>query len=350
MCDISTFKDAIHQPEINKVGIVLHDTPDPDCIASALGIDFLLKHWKEELKTTFIYSGEISHSQNKTLVNVLNLNLTPISEIVEQELSSFDALVAVDVIPERTCMKEHCNGEFLATIDHHRNETNMSRFADIRATGSSSAVVWDYLKVEGIEFDKSDEKLSALATALVVGIKTDTADLTSENTTDLDHDAFRHLMAFVNQRHLSSIISYPIPAYYFDLRSWLDQEENTKTDNGVFVGGVGLISPAKRDALPMMAEERARLEGIETAFVFGIVGDNIEVSVRSVGLSVGVNGLCQKIFGKQYAGGKMGAGAAKIPLGFLSASKSPAEIQENLWKAIKDFLIDKIFHVVSGNV
>ena len=37
-----------------------------------------------------------------------------------------------------------------------------------------------------------------------------------------------------------------------------------------------------------------------------------------IGLAVDVNALCQKIFGKQYAGGKMGAAAGKIPMGFLS--------------------------------
>ena len=99
-----------------------------------------------------------------------------------------------------------------------------------------------------------------------------------------------------------------------------------------------------------MAEERARVEGIDTAFVFGIVNDHLEVSVRSVGLAVDVNALCQKIFGKQYAGGKMGAGAAKVPLGFFNADLNvPEEVKEKVWEAIKAIMIDKIFHIISGN-
>jgi nanoRNase/pAp phosphatase (c-di-AMP/oligoRNAs hydrolase) len=98
-----------------------------------------------------------------------------------------------------------------------------------------------------------------------------------------------------------------------------------------------------------LSEERARVEGIETAFVFAIIGDSIEVSVRSVGLSVDVNALCQKIFGKQVAGGKMGAGAAKIPLGFLALDGADETVRQKMWEAVKELLIYKIFHVMQGN-
>jgi len=146
------------------------------------------------------------------------------------------------------------------------------------------------------------------------------------------------------------LIVYPIPPYYFDLRRQLDKEENFRSDNGIFAGGIGYITQTKRDALPTMADERARVEGIETSFIFAIVGDHIEVSVRSVGLSVDVNALCQKIFGKQYAGGKIGAGSGKIPLGFLSPNgQVNEEVKTKIWEAVKVFMIDKIFHVMSGN-
>jgi len=88
------------------------------------------------------------------------------------------------------------------------------------------------------------------------------------------------------------------------------------------------------------------VEGIQTAIVFAIVGDHIEASVRSVGLSVDVNALCQKIFGKQYAGGKQGSGAAKIPMSFLDISDCSDDVQEKMWESIKEFMIQKIFEVI----
>jgi len=344
-------KDIIQgdpNPEKLNIAIVLHENPDPDCIAAAMGMAKLLKVWNSEIKCTYLYSGEIAHPQNKTFVNVLNISLTNISELEKDTLGEqFSHFITVDVTPER-CLPD--NIECLMTIDHHRVETKRAKITDIRFVGATSSIIWEYLQKENVEFQENDEDDAIIATALSIGIKTDTANLTTENVADLDWEASQKLMGFVNRRYLSSIDNYPIPPYYFDLRRQLDKEENFRSDNGIFVGGIGYITQTKRDALPNMADERARVEGIETAFIFAIVGDHIEVSVRSVGLSVDVNALCQKIFGKQYAGGKMGAGAGKIPLGFLCPNaNAPEEIKEKIWEAVKAFMIDKIFHVMSGN-
>jgi len=347
MCkSFDKFKDAIKSSEKDRVAVVMHCNPDPDCIGASMGIEKLLKIWNPEIKCTLLYDGEISHAQNKTMVNVLGISLTPISEI-ENLNDDFDHFIAVDCTPERCLPKDI---ECLMTIDHHRNDTKRSKIEDIRNVGASCTIVWDYMQKEGAEFDKSNESDAIVATALLLGIKTDTSDLVSDNITELDFKAYIDLLQHVNQRHLSAIISYPIPPHFFELRSSLDQEENIKSDGGVFVGGVGYISSSKRDALPALAEERSRVEGIQTAFVFGIVGENIEVSVRSVGLSVDVNALCQKLFGKQYAGGKMGAGAAKIPLGFMALEPNvPQEVRDKVWDAVKEKIINKIFHIVEGN-
>ena len=341
------FKEAILEDlEKTRIAIVMHDNPDPDCIGASWGLTKLLQTWNPESKCTLLYSGEVSHSQNKTLVNVLNIPLVNINEF-EKIDEEFDIFIAIDVTPERSLPE---GTKCLMTIDHHRVETKKSKIADIRTVGSVCSIVWEYLKKEGIEFKENDEADSAIATALLVGIKTDTSDFVGENVSDLDFEAYKNLIGMVNRRQLSSIVNYPIPPYHFEIRSRLDQPENIRIDNGVFVGGVGYITHSKRDALPMMADERSRVEGIDTAFVFGIVGDHIEVSVRSVGVAVDVNALCQKIFGKQYAGGKAGAGASKIPMGFLSIkTNTPNLIQDKMWDAVKELMIDKIFHVVSGN-
>ena len=347
MCkSLDKFKEAVVSSKKERVAIVMHDNPDPDSIASAMGLERILLSWNSEIKCKLLYSGEISHSQNKTMVNVLSIPLVDIAEI-EDIQEEFDIFITVDVLPERCLDKDiPC----LMAIDHHRSDTKRAEIQDIRPVGATSSIIWEYMQIEGIKFKKSDEHDAIIATALLMGIKTDTSDLVSDNITDLDFQAYRNLLEHVNQRHLSAIISYPIPPHFFELRSNLDQEENIRSDGGVFVGGVGYISSSKRDALPALAEERARVEGIETAFVFGIVGENIEVSVRSVGLSVDVNALCQKLFGKQYAGGKMGAGAAKIPLGFMALDPNvPNEVKDKVWEAVKERIIDKIFHVVKGN-
>ena len=345
--ELHKLKDAILSAKPDKLGIVMHDNPDPDSMGASMGLAKLINTWCEETSCILLYDGEISHAQNKTMVNVLSIQLIKKSEI-ENISEVADVFITVDVTPDRCLSKDI---ECLMTIDHHRADTSIPKIKDIRPVGATSSIIWEYLKDENIELDKNDENDAVVATALLIGIKTDTSDLVSENVTDLDFEAYKHLIGCVNRRHLSAIINYPIPPYHFEIRSQLDQEDNVKVDNGVFVGGIGYISPTKRDALATMAEEHSRVEGIETAFVFALVGENIEVSVRSVGLSVDVNALCQKIFGKDHAGGKMGAGAAKIPMGFLAIDNGMDEdVKDKTWESVKTLMIHKIYHVMSGNV
>jgi nanoRNase/pAp phosphatase (c-di-AMP/oligoRNAs hydrolase) len=329
------------EDSVPTVVIVSHDNPDPDSLGSALGMQRLLKFWNPNIKTVILYGGEISHPQNKTMVNILNIN--PVLKQDYKETVDNRVFIVVDSIPDRSLPNEEC----LYTIDHHKGDTRKSKYKDIRLVGATSSIVWDYFQKEGLELDNTSDEDMDVATALVVGIKTDTSDLSSDNVTDLDFDAYKHLIGFVNQRKLALIIKYPLPPYHFELRSRLDQEGNSMLDNGVFIGGIGYIVPSKRDALPTIAEERSRVEGTDTAIIFAIVGDNIEVSVRSNGLSLDVNAICQNLFGKEYGGGKMGAGATRCPMGVLSIEDDPPEIQDKMWIAIRAKMQHKILAEMS---
>jgi len=324
--------------ESPRIGIFMHDTPDPDCFGSAVGLQKILSVIVPDASFKLVYGGEISHPQNKTMVNVLNLMLTNRSEIpsIEEE---FDLIFCVDVMPERCGLKEV--GCFMA-FDHHKVETNKAENIDIRMVGSTATIIWDYMQELKIGFAKNDEADSAIATGMVLAIKTDTNDLSSDNLTEIDMDAYKDLMTNCSSKLLGNLINYPIPPYHFELRKRLDIEDNTRYKDGVFIGAIGYVPPSKRDVLPTTAEERARVEGVDTAFVFAIVGSNIEVCVRSSSLSVDVNTLCRKVFGKENGGGKAGAGAARIPMNFLSVENSPSEIQNVVWDGVKEFMFHKI--------
>jgi len=339
-------------PEDARIGIVMHDNPDPDAIASALGMSRILKSWRPNLKCIYLHGGDINRSQNKTMVNVLNITLSTMPPAPAEEIQGLaEYFITVDVMPER-CLPENVN--CLLAVDHHKVETQRAKWSDIRLMGATASIIWDYFQQEGIELDPQKDDDVTIATALVAGIRTDTNEMNTENVTDLDFEAYKHLMSLVNRKHLSVIMDYPISPNVLKLRSQLDKEENVREENGVFVGGVGFIPESQREALPMLAQERARIEGIETAFVFAIVNDNIEVSVRSVGVSFDVPSLCKKIFsaGKNgtYGGGKMGAAAAKVPMDFLAVGNASPESQQKMYDAVKSLLMERIFSIMSETV
>jgi len=317
------------------VVITMHPCPDPDCIGSAYGMKRIISHMFPESKITIVYSGEVSHPQNKTMLNVLNFQPTHIVEI-DKDLSDkivckefADAYICVDTLPERSAIP---NAEYLFVVDHHKGDTDNAKIKDLRPVGSASSIVWEYMSQIGLELEKNSEEDSNVATALLVGIKTDTCDLVTDIVGDLDFEAYKSLIGVTDQKYLAKIVNYPIPPYHFELRRRLDQDDHVIQENGIFIGGIGYITPAKRDALPSIAEERARVEGIDTSFIVAIVGDNLEVSVRSSGLSIDVDKICKKIFGKNNAGGKMGSGAARIPMGAFSVKEEDIETQNDAWE------------------
>jgi len=334
------------------VAIVMHPVPDPDCTGSAYGMKRIINEWFPDTKCTLVYAGEISHPQNRTMMNVLNLNMVNVDEIegslnTREDCEKYaDAYICVDCVPERSSVPE---AEYLFVVDHHKSDTTNAKIKDIRHIGACSTLVWDYMDKNNIKLDKTVEEDSNVATALVVGIKTDTSDLVTDIVSDLDFEAFKNLIGPMDQKGLAKIINYPIPPYYFELKKRLDEKDHVCLENGVFIGGIGYITPAKRDALPSIAEERARMEGIDTSFIVAIVGDNLEVSVRSSGLAIDVDKIIKRIFGKENGGGKMGAGAAKVSMGSFSVQNENEETQKEAWEFARRLCFARILKEISDH-
>jgi nanoRNase/pAp phosphatase (c-di-AMP/oligoRNAs hydrolase) len=316
----------------------MHFGPDPDCIGAAVGMKRIIQSWDADAKISIVHGGEISHKQNQTMVNVLNLQFTNLSEI--ENVGEFaDAYVVVDVVPERCGLEDV---PVLMVVDHHKGDTKNAVIKDIRLVGSASTLVWTYMDELGIVLDKTNEDDARVATAMLMGIKTDTSDLVTDAVADVDFQAYKNLIGSINQSHLATIINYPIPPYYIELRKRLDNEDHIVEGKGYVIGGIGYIHPAQRDALPSIAEERARIEGTNTSFIMAIVGSNLEVSIRSSSQSLEVHKTCQNIFGKKYSGGKPGAGAAKIPMGNFAVDEEDDDTQAEAWEFIRKLWFKRI--------
>jgi nanoRNase/pAp phosphatase (c-di-AMP/oligoRNAs hydrolase) len=140
-------------------------------------------------------------------------------------------------------------------------------------------------------------------------------------------------------------MNYPLPTYLFELRQRAFLKENQITEESVIVAGIGIINPSKRDALPIIADELLRMNGISTSIVFAIIGDNIDISVRSSDITLDISKFVQDVFGN--GGGKQGAGRAIIPLGFFSMNGSD-EINNDIWEVAKKMVISKSISNVKG--
>lgn len=106
--------------------VVCHDNPDPDCLSGALALGRIAAAAGVD-ERRILYSGRISHQQNRAFVNLLNLDLQP-----------FDP----------AAVRDRPDGSLLAFVDHRE------------AVGATATILTEYVVELDVEVD------STLATAL----------------------------------------------------------------------------------------------------------------------------------------------------------------------------------------
>lgn len=252
--------------------VLTHTNPDPDSMASALGLQLLAKE-AAGIESAIGLRGRIMRAENKEMVKVLGIDLVPVEDL---DLGSYDCLALVDSQPGfgHTHLPEGRAIDIV--LDHHvpvEGEVQLEgvTFADIRASvGATSSLVANYLINAGISITKD------VATALVYGIKTDTADM-SRNVSDVDQRAFDFLLPKVDRAKLAAITRPALPAEYFSTLH--------KALSNVRIFGKAVLCSLGKISNPEMVAEVAdllvRMENKQAVFCGGLVENTYYVSVRT---------------------------------------------------------------------
>jgi len=305
------------------VAIICHDSPDPDCFASAMAMKAIAESYG--LSAGIYYGGDVGHTQNRVMVNVLNIMTTKLDSEEDEETTGTIAntlnssyLVVVDT---SNFGKENCKAinKFVKdkrqpdlVVDHHEQNPNIECSYIHESKGSCSTIFYQILKSHGIAINKT------LATALYLGINTDTADLKAEGTTDEDSDTYQDLKSLIDLEKFLQILNYPKPLALVDLRrrAYADLE----VTGNIAVGNVGVITPQQRSLIGELCEELLEVESIDTAVIMAVVDEGMKgdkwlvASFRSSVLAINTKDFMTSVFGKRNAGGRKGSGAAQITL------------------------------------
>lgn len=335
--EFSDFFEGLSGPQ--KVCIVGHPTPDPDSIGSALGLSFLLESLYG-IESDLFYCGAISHPQNLTTLNILDIRMKTPDDFDPEKYSIY---ITVDTTPQNTGEMGSLVDDWDMVFDHHQTEA-VAELVDIRKTGSCSSIIWDYLRYFNVDFNS--EKGVIAATALLFGLENDTGGLLKDSTSDLDIEAHSGLIRYIDRKKFHNIVNYPLPPYLFELKALA--ANNMVNKDSILISYLGIMSEKRRDTLPTIADEFLRMEGVETVVVFCTIDNHIHASIRSQNSSVNVPQFCERVFGSEYAGGKMGAGAARVPIGFLHSSEDDSELRRELSELAQDIITKRIVKHLSG--
>jgi len=311
--------------------VVAHDNPDPDAIASAIGLTRIAESIGVDADAC--YGGEIAHQENRAMVNLLDIGLRSFDEI---DLDAYGGVALVD--HSRAGINDSLPEDHPVdvVIDHHPPRGPVAgSFVDIRpAVGATSTLISEYLSRFGVAPDRD------LATSLLYGIRIDTKDFTRATAID-DFRAAAALLAHADESTLERVESPSVSPE--TLRVLAAAIENRDVRGSVVASCVGEI--ADRDALAQAAERLLDLDGVTVTFVYGYTDGVIYGSARARGADLDAGELLRDALDPVgSAGGHAAMAGAQVPLGLLAeVSESEAE---SLAEVVETFVAERFFEAL----
>lgn len=276
---------------VKNVTVLCHDNPDPDALASMLGLRHLFsRHFR--LKTRLAYGGEIGRAENQAMVRLLKIPVVNIENIRVRKDTNF---VLVDTQPQFKNNSLPRKAKVLIVFDHHPPPKKvMSQFVHVsKDLGATSTLVYNYVCKAGLEID------SRLATAFAYALISETQDLGREASRD-DIRAYQELIPKTSLRTLSNI-KFPLLAHdYF--RTLYRALNNTYYYKNIVVTRLGKVDST--DMIHQMADLLLRFERRSWSLCIGRTEDHILLSLRSSNVRARCGKMIVRLVrGQGHAGG-----------------------------------------------
>jgi nanoRNase/pAp phosphatase (c-di-AMP/oligoRNAs hydrolase) len=314
------------------LAVVMHDNPDPDAIASALALARIAE--AVGVDAVPCYFGEVSHQENRALINLLDLNLRNLD--AGATMDEYAGIALVD--HSRPGVNDGLSPETRVdvAIDHHPPRAPVeARCLDLRSgVGATSTLLTEYLRRLRIEPDRT------LATALLFGIRVDTNDFSRE-VSDADFEAAAFLTPHADHSALDRIEE---PSMGSEVLATLARAiRNREVRGDALATNVGEI--ADRDALAQAADRLLDMEGVRLTLVYGYRDDTLYASGRARGTDVDLGETLRDAFGSiGSAGGHADMAGAQIDLGVWE--QSYAEGEDRFEDLVTDVITSRFFETL----
>ncbi|MDD5454571.1 MAG: DHH family phosphoesterase [Candidatus Ratteibacteria bacterium] len=273
-----------------KIFIFTHNNPDPDAIAAAWAVQYLLKE-SLKIKSKIVYDGFIGRAENKAMVKLLKIKLFHLSNIKFSNKSGF---ILVDTQPGFGNNSLPSQIIPSLVIDHHPlKKQQKSVLIDVRKdVGSTASILTEYLVTNNLEIPKN------LATALFYGIESETQGLSIE-TDNLDRQYYKLLFPKISQFLLGKI-QYPRleKEFFLNLRKALN---NVYFYKNVMIVNVGRVD--NPDLVSEFCTFFLLYEKASWALSVGGVGNRLFFSIRTQNRRANAGRIARKISGMKGSGG-----------------------------------------------
>ncbi|NIR70987.1 phosphoesterase [candidate division KSB1 bacterium] len=300
--------------------IVTHDYPDPDALASAMVLSYLVRK-RYRKRTRIAYGGLITRAENRAMVKQLKIKLTHADKI---RWNRYRCVAMVDTQPP---FGNHSLPEEIKptiVIDHHpKKEALQVDFEDIETeTGASVILLLQYLKAAELELPVN------LATAITYAIRSETQEL-SRDTTKNDINTYLDIYLKANKRKLARIYNPKLPKSYFVLLHRALQNAMVFRH----LAHVHLGEVESPEFVSQVADILLRHERISWALATGRFDDELFISLRCGRPNSNAgNTLRQIVANLGVAGGHARIAGGQVPLN---------EHQDTSWEELEHQIIER---------
>lgn len=263
---MTKLEEIVNNLKGNKVFIQTHNFPDPDAAASAYALQHLLE--VKGIDSTICYKGEYGRGSTKNLVDMLNIEMLNM-DLLDMHCS--DEIILVD------SQKGNANiidlvGDEVICIDHHPTFEQVEyRYSDIRpGVGACASIIASYYFENNVDIPKN------IATALMYGIKIDTANMT-RGVSELDLEVFYKLFWKCDREMLHSLDNSRI--FFDDLKAYASAIESISIYGNLSFATAGKNCPEA--LIATISDFVLALDEVCLSVVYSIKADGIKLSVRS---------------------------------------------------------------------
>jgi nanoRNase/pAp phosphatase (c-di-AMP/oligoRNAs hydrolase) len=298
--------------DVTRVTFISHVQPDPDSLGSMLGLSHLVQT-KLGIPTRMTRDGIISRAENRTMVELLKLDLIPIEEIA---WTKEDRVVMVDSQP-RTGRHSFDEMPLYAVIDHHETPGELEGidFLDVRANiGATCTIVTKYLMEQEVGIP------TRLATALMYGIETEVSGFPRE-ASQMDDSALHLLFPLADKDLLAQIRNARLPHSHFECL--LQALQSSFIYDRLIISWVNNLPQPEQAA--EVVDFMVRFEKVDWAVCGGVFKDKLILSVRTSLHRAQAGEILRQVVGKL---GKAGGHDRRAGGCIRLSSTSPSAIED----------------------
>ena len=303
----------------SKVLVVIN--ADPDAISSAMAFKRLL--WRKVREVTIAHFNEITRPDNLAMIDYVEPGLIALDDIKKDDFNTF---VVVDSQPDHN--PRFSEFEFNVIIDHHPVSCEDGVFVDIRPDyGACATIMTEFLKSGKIK------PSSKLATALMLGIKTDTSNFTRQ-TSLRDIRAFQYLYQFADKNIVTKVERAVLTQEDLDFLEYAIKNRKI-IHNRIFVHAGNIQRP---DSLVVVADFFLTVSNVNWSIISGIYENKLIIIMRNDGLRKGAGNTAKQAFAMfGSAGGHKTMARAELEMQLVRKEMKSSGI-----KNIKNWIISVI--------